>query len=77
MNSADFTRKNQYIVVAFLEVMQYIVKMKKKWEILLNFWLAEKNTKTYEIDFSNQRKKERKKERKAKIGEVTSRKQWK
>ena len=42
--------------------------MRKKREIFFNFWLAEKNTKPYEIDFSNQRKRERK----AKIGETPS-----
>ena len=39
--------------------MQYIITLKKKKEMLFNFWLAEKY-KNIEIDFSNQRKKERK-----------------
>ena len=39
--------------VFFGRVMQYIVTMRKKREILFDFCLAEKNIKTYEIDFSN------------------------
>ena len=50
--------------------MQYIVAMKKKQEVLFNFWLAEKNTKTYETEFSNQRQREWK--MKVEVGEITS-----
>ena len=39
--------------------MQYIITIRKKWEILFKFWLAEKY-KNIEIDFFNQRKKVRK-----------------
>ena len=46
-------------------VMQYIVKMRKKRDILINFLAWKKKiTKTYEVGFSNMRKNERK----AKIG---------
>ena len=60
MSSADF-RRIKSVHCLFGRVMQYIVTMRKKREILFNFWLPEKKKKTtYEIDFSNQRKKERK-----------------
>ena len=49
--------------------MQYIVTMRRKRGILFNFWLAEKNTNTYEIDFS---KREGGRERKVEVGELTS-----
>ena len=49
--------------------MQYIGKMTKKREILYNFWLTEKIQKHMKLNFLT---KERKKERKAKIGGTSS-----
>ena len=68
MSSADF-RRIKSVHCSFWRVVQYIVKIRKKREILFNFWLAEKNTKTHEIDFSTRK---RKREKKAKIGETAS-----
>ena len=47
-------------MVFFLGVVHYIVGVRRKREILVNFWLTEKNTKAYEIVFSDLRRKERK-----------------
>ena len=50
----------------FLKSDTNFIRTRKKHKILFNFWLAEKKY----IDFYNKRKKETKKERKAKIGET-------
>ena len=68
MSSTDF-RRIKSVHFFFLKSNTNIVRMRKKREILFNFWLVGKIQK-HEIDFSNQRKKEKK----AKIGETVSQK---
>ena len=75
MSSADFRRIKSVHVLFFFFLFLFLksdaiyVTMRKKQEILFNFWLAEKIQK-HEIDFSNQRRRERK--RKVEVGEIAS-----
>ena len=66
----DFKRLELYIVF-FKRVMQYTVTMRRKREILFDFWLTEKLSKRWNWFF-----KPGKKERKARIGEITNQNKW-
>ena len=70
MSTADF-RRIKSVHWYFCGVIQYIVQMKKKQEILFSFWQGRKLQKHMKVFLT----KGRKKERKAKISILTSKRQ--